>query len=441
MKDLLTTEVLVVGGGPAGIGAALGAASHGAQTLLIENHGFFGGIASFTMGMCMNQMRPSGKPRSRVHELLIAKLQAYGKRASTFSDDSLLTHSLFCNVEYLKVAILDALDEVGCKYLVHLPAVDTLVENKRVSGVVVATKNGLAAIRASCVVDCSGDADVAFFAGAETMKDAVGSPMTLCFDVTNVDMEKAREFGGNWENMRQVIAKARAKYPLIPDKWRLNDFPSSTSFYVNHGGTRVFGPMDATDPEQLTKAECMSRRQILQMVDAMREFGGDVLKDIEIIAAGPQIGIRETRRVKGVHVLTEQESLSGCRFDDRISWRSGVLDIGFVRTQKMPTHDVPFGSILPEQVDGLLIGGRCISTDHGAASAGKSMGNCMATGHAAGVAAALSVAQKRMPRELDVRDIQAALRADAVDLEHVGMDEEYLPEANIHWRQGEHWDK
>ena len=199
--------------------------------------------------------------------------------------------------------------------------------------------------------------------------------------------------------------------------------------------------MDATDPVQLTKAECMSRRQILQMVDAMREFGGDVLKDIEIIAAGPQIGIRETRRVKGVHVLTEQESLAGCRFDDVIAWRSGVLDIGFVRTQKMPTHDVPFRSILPEKIDGLLVAGRCISTDHVAASAGKSMGNCMATGHAAGVAAALAVSQRRMPRDLKVSNIQDALRADAVDLDFAAVDTEYPAEANQHWRTGEHWDK
>ena len=157
------------------------------------------------MGMCLNQMRPGGNPRSRIHELLISRLQAYGDRAYVFSSDSLLTHSLFCNVEYLKVAILDALDAVGCTYLVHLPAVDTLVEDGRVTGVVVATKNGLAAIRASCVVDSSGDADVAFFAGAETMKDPVGSPMTLCFDVTNVDMAKARAYGGNWETMQQLI--------------------------------------------------------------------------------------------------------------------------------------------------------------------------------------------------------------------------------------------
>ncbi len=441
MKALINTEVLVVGGGPAGIGAALASAKRGAQTLFIERHAFFGGIASFTVGMCINQMRPGGTSRSAVHELLIEKLEAYGEKAVAFSDENILKHALFCNVEYLKVAILDALDEVGCRYLVHTRCVDSLVENNRIVGVVVATKNGLAEIRAERVVDCTGDADATFFAGAETMKDETGSPMTLCFDVTNVDMEEAFRLGSDRERMAEMGKKAKEKYPLIPDQWRLRRFPSSTCFFINHAGTRVLGPIDATDPEQLSRAECTSRRQVLQMVDAMREFGGEALKDIEIITTGPQLGIRETRRLKGVYVLSEEDSLSGRSFEDGIAWRSGVLDIGFVRTEPMPTHDVPYRSILPEKLDGLLVGGRCISTDHPAASAGKSMGNCMATGHAAGLASALSLEAKCMPRELDVSKLRDALRQDGVDLDQAGGKSEYPESAAHHWREGENWNR
>jgi len=161
-----SVDVLVVGGGPAGIGAALGAARKGARTLLVENHSFFGGIAAWALGMPINQVRPGGKPRSAVHELLVRKLQGYGDQAVRAGK-----HELWCNVEYLKVAVLDALDEAGCRYHVHLRAVDTLVENNRVIGVVVGTKQGLMSIQAKTVVDCTGDADVAFFAGAETMKE------------------------------------------------------------------------------------------------------------------------------------------------------------------------------------------------------------------------------------------------------------------------------
>src|SRR5512137_1732043 len=138
---LADVDVLVVGGGPAGIGAALGAARRGAKTLLLENHSFFGGVAAWSMGMQMNQMRPGGKPRSQIHELLIDKLRAYGDQAVRLGQ-----HEVWCNVEYLKVAALDALDEVGCRCLLHVRAADAIVEHNRVAGVVMATKQGLMVI-------------------------------------------------------------------------------------------------------------------------------------------------------------------------------------------------------------------------------------------------------------------------------------------------------
>ncbi len=410
-------DVLVVGGGPAGIGAALGAASSGANTLLIEHHAFFGGVAAWCLGMPINQMRPGSKPRSKLHELLLAKLRAYGDQAVRVGE-----HQLWCNVDYLKVAVLDALDEVGCKYLVHTRAIDAVVEGDRITGVVVATKRGPAVIRAKAIVDCTGDADVAYYAGAETMKE-VGSlsPMTLCLNLTNVTQEQIRK-----ANIRDIARKAKKKYPLIPDGWGLGKVSNSNSFYINHAGTKNLGQFDATDPVERTQAECQSRRQVLQMTLAMREFGGEELKDIELIGSGTQIGVRETRRIKGPYVLTEQDAQEGRKFDDVIAWRSGFLDIGFVRLSKMKIHDVPYRAILPEKLDGLLMAGRCISATHVAASAGKSMGNCVATGHAAGLAAAMSVKKRCLPRELKVGQLRDALRADGVDLTRGGESQDEL---------------
>ena len=407
----------MVGGGPAGIGAALGAARQGTNVLLIENQGFFGGVAAYGLGMPINQMRPEGKPRSRVHELVIQKLLNYGDLAVKIGG-----HQLWCNVEYLKVAVLDALDEFDCRYLLHTRAVDSIVENNLITGVVVSTKEGLKKISAKVVIDCSGDGDVAYFAGAETMKETGSlSPMTLLFNVTNIDIEKAQQV-----NINTIIENARNKYPLIPNRWTLSVFPSSNSFYINHGGTHEIGQFDGTDPEQLTKAESVSRRQVLQMVHAMREYGGEALQNIEIVATSPQIGVRETRRVKGLYELTEEDALSGRRFEDCIAWRSGFLDIGFVRFSKMKIHDVPYRAIIPEKLDGLLTAGRCISATHVAASAGKSMGNCMATGHAAGLAATLSIKKGCLPRELPVKELQKALQADGVNLTRSGDDQQQL---------------
>jgi hypothetical protein len=412
LPRLADTDILVVGGGPAGIGAALGAARSGVKTFLIENHAFFGGIASFCIGMNVNQMCPAG-PRSVVHELLIRKLLAYGDLAGRVHG-----HALACNVEYLKVAILDALDEVGCEYLVHTQAVDAVVKSNRVTGVAVSTKRGLQTVAAKVVVDCTGDADVAHFAGAETLFDKDNSPMTLALNVTNFNMLNT---GGS--DFKSALKKGRksGKYPLLPGSCLVQRFPSSNTVMINHHGTRTYGPIDATDPYELTAAECFSRRQVLQMVTAYREFGGEALKNVELICTGPQIGVRESRRIKGAYVLSEQDAVTGKKFEDVVAWRSGKIDLGGgVYDADMKVLNVPYRALLPEKVDGLLAAGRCMSTTHIAHSAGKSMGNCVATGHAAGLAAALAVKNHCLPRELNIKKLQDAIRADGVDLNYTG---------------------
>ena len=234
-----TADVLVVGGGPAGIGAAAGAARAGAKTLLIENHSFFGGIGAWQVGMPFNQIRPNGKPRSTVHELLFQKVKAMGDQAATFS-----SHGMYCNVEYLKVAVLDMLDAAGVKYYVHLRAVDSIVEKNRVTGVAVATKRGLMTIRAKCVVDCTGDADIAYFAGAETMTDPKElMPVTLGLVLTNIDKTKV-----NRNQILSAIQRGKAKYPLITSGFmEMMPVANSTNWWVNHAGLSDMGRIDATD--------------------------------------------------------------------------------------------------------------------------------------------------------------------------------------------------
>lgn len=402
---LANTDVLVVGGGPAGIAAAIASAKSGVRTLLLESHGFFGGVAAWGMGMCMNQMRPSGKPRGCIHELLLKNLQTYGDQAVRVSD-----HQFLVNVEYLKAALLDSLDQFGVTYLVHAKVVDALTKGDAITGVVIATKTGLRKISAKVVIDCSGDADVAYFAGAPTLMETGNlSPQTLLFNVGNIQENKRQDLVAAFE-------KARGKYPLIPHGWSLKQVANSHYYYVNHSGTKTHGNFDITDIRQFTEAECLSRRQVVQMVQAMREFGDGEFKQIELVGAGPQIGVRESRRIQGSYLLSEQDAINGSRFDDAIAWRSGWLDIGFTRLTQMRIHQVPYRCLIPEKVEGLLAAGRCISTTHAGLSAGKSMGNCIATGHAAGVSAALSLKYGTLPRQLEVKAIQAVLAKDDVNL-------------------------
>jgi len=426
-RDIMETEVLVVGGGVAGIGAALGAARCGAKTLLLEDCGFFGGVAAWGVGMQINQMRPKGVPRSVIHEMLIEKLLAFGEHAAIFGIRSPGngSHALLVNTNYLKVAVLDVLDQVGCRYLVHTRAVDTVVEQNCVKGVVIATKRGLLTVRAQVVIDCTGDADVAYFAGAETMI-ATGriSPQTLCFNTANVTPEQVK---AGRAHFMQHQAEAKQTFPLIQKHMPgIGQVANGHYFYSNHPGTRDLGQFDVTDPEQFTRAECLSRRQIVQTVESWRRFGGEDLKDIDLVGTGARIGVRESRRLKGVYILTEEDAMEGRKFADGIAWRSGNLDIGGIRCVRMKIHDVPYRALLPETVDGLLVAGRCISATHEGASAGKSMGNCMATGHAAGVAAALAVQKNQIPRDLDAKAIRARLMQDQVDLDFSGQTQDWM---------------
>ncbi|MBP1596340.1 MAG: hypothetical protein H6Q05_1717 [Acidobacteria bacterium] len=410
-----SVDILVVGGGPAGIGAALGAARAGAQTLLIENHSFFGGVGAWMMGMEINQMRPGKKPRSLVHELLIEKLVAYGDQAVSIGDVN--GHELWCNVEYLKVAILDALEAAGVKYLVHVRAVDAIVEKNRLTAVIVATKRGLMAVKAKAVVDCTGDADVAYYAGAETMIDPKSlMPATLGLALTNIDKSKIRA-----ADISSAIRSGRKKYPLIPSGFlEIRPIVKSVSWFINHSGTADMGRVDVTDPVERTRAECQSRRQAYQMAQALRESSNPNVQQVEWVAAGPQLSVRESRRVKGLYVLTEEDTRIGRKFDDAIAWRSGLMDPGGEiggPGGAMKTYHVPYRALVPEKLDGLLAAGRCISTTHVAAAAAKSMGNCMATGHAAGLAASIAVRKGILLREVRVAELQDKLRADGVSFD------------------------
>ena len=356
--------------------------------------------------MPINQMHPGGRKRGAVHELLIQRLQAYGDEAIRIVD-----HAIVCKAEYFKVAATGILHATRCTCF------------GQITGGIVATREGLATVTARATVDATGDADVAHHARAETMKgrkeDGFLSPMTLCLLITNVDVPGARVLERDDRGLMGLIGRARPKYPLLPERmhFELGPFPLKSCLVIDHAGFKPHGILDGRRVTDPTGAERHSRRQAIHVVQALREFGGRGFQNVQLAATGSRAGVRETRRIRRVHVLTEDDAMSGRRFDDAVAWRSGMLDVGFVRYERMEVHDVPNRTLLPEKVDGLLVAGRCISATHVAASAGKSMGNCVATGHAAGLAAAIAAAKGCAPRELDVRELQDSLAADDVDLE------------------------
>lgn len=179
-EQYLDVDVLVAGGGPAGLAAALGAQRMGVHALLVERMGFLGGVGAIGLGMTINQMRPGGKPRSKIHESLITQIQKFGDSVLRIED-----HALITNTEYLKLAVFLMLEESDCDYLLHSFVSDTIVERDAVTGVVISSKAGPLHVTAKRVVDATGDGDVCFFAGCPMVKgresDGFFSPMTSLF--------------------------------------------------------------------------------------------------------------------------------------------------------------------------------------------------------------------------------------------------------------------
>ncbi len=187
--------------------------------------------------------------------------------------------------------------------------------------------------------------------------------------------------------------------------------------FVNHAGIKSYGVLDGTNPVDLTKAERIMRQQAVDVVRILRDKKVPGFANAYLQPVSAWAGVREARRIVGEYVLTEENALTAARFPDAIACRFGLLDIGFVRYEKMTPHDVPYRVLIPKKIDNILASGRNISTTHVAMSAGKSMGNCMATGHAAGVTAALSIRERVTPRDLNVRFVQERLVEDGVPLE------------------------
>ena len=395
-----TVDVLVVGSGPAGIGAALAAKRQGVKCLIVESYSFFGGSAVWDLGKPMEQMRPGSKARSAVHERLLKHLTDLGSQAARIEG-----HKVHPNVHFLKAAIVDALDEAQCPYYVHVQAADAVVEDNRVTGVILVTKQGLMRVNAKVVLDCTGDASIASFAGAPTVSKGLASaPMSLSAAYIDVDVSSVKT-----DDITSAFNSARGKYPLLPKTVHgLKQVSNSGFGYMDHSGTSGFGPLDPLDPLQRSQAECKSRRQVLQMEHAMRESSTTALQDIDICEGAPQICVPLPRRVKGLYTLTPQDVAKGAYFPDTIALRYDIVNNALV------SCGVPYRTMVPASLDGILNAGSGISAAGGAAS--TAAGNCMATGHAAGLAAAMSVKQGIMPRELKVAELQDALRKDEVSL-------------------------
>lgn len=408
---MVETEVLVCGGGCAGLAAALSAARNGARTLLVERAGFAGGIVTAVGLPYFDGIADIKDNRIVVRGIgleLLAKSGICEANATHVKVHNPTIH----NVEAFKL-LADRLlaKEEKLRVLYHSMACGVEMDGERIAAVLVANKGGLTRVQAKQVIDCTGDADIAAWAGAPTEKAPELQPLTLHFRIGNV---KPTPGLGKLCRAALEAAHQRGELPMYYGPGIMFMF-APDEVYVH--GIRV--PGDASDPADLTRAEMQGRSDAWAMFEAWkREVPG--FEEAYFITSGPFIGVRETRRIVGQHVLAEDEILATKPFDDAIATGCWYLDVhpnkitaggaNAVPKQQPAPYDIPYRSLVPKQVSNLLVAGRCHSTTRLAQSSTRVTVTAMALGEAAAVASAIAIQGGTSPLKLDGADVRKKLR-------------------------------
>ena len=428
-------DVCIIGAGSAGSTAAIAAARTGATTLLVDRLPFLGGTSTAVLDTFYGFYTPGSESRKVVGGIgddVVAALRSLGpvvERPNTYGAGTGITYL----AEHLKVAWERLVAESGARVLLHalLQAAD--VRDGRIESVVIATRAGLARVRATTYVDASGDADLCAFAGFgfETAGELdPAQTLTTSFRMANVDMVRRRTIDKAEFHALMAAAAESGDYELPRREGSDHITPVDgviatvmtrlDSYRRDADGSIV----NATDPWFLTQAEIDGRRQALEYV----RFLHDRVPGYEgasLVAMGTQIGVRETRRVYGDYRVTREDVLSAHTFDDAIGLCGAPIEDhhGGADTvwQYLPDGQavgIPYRSLLVRDAANVLVAGRCFSATHDAHASIRSMAQCMAMGQAAGTAAALAeVAGGRAPRDLDIDALRDRLRRDGAVLE------------------------
>lgn len=435
-------DVLVIGGGPAGIGAAVAAARAGARTALVERYGFLGGNATAGLvGPFMTSYSFDGKQQlvRGVFDELVRRMEVFGgavhpgniEGGSSYSGYYINGHSNVTpfDPEGVKLVAAEMADESGVRMFLHSFFMDTLLEDGRVAGAIILNKSGLQAIRAHTTIDCSADGDVAYKAGAEMEvgreSDGKMQPMTMFFRIGGVDEQEVQRYVDEHPEERTCMFNSLIEEMMKTREWPVNKnhlsvYRSTQPGVYRVNTTRIQG-VDGTDVEDLTRAELEGRRQAFKLVEiARKRFPG--FANAALIDTAAQIGVRETRRIVGEYKLTYEDLKTGRSFPDTIALYGYFIDIHNPTGATTDTYNtaniyhLPYRILVPIEVDGLLVAGRCVAATHEAFGAIRVMPCAFALGQAAGASAALASRKKIEPRQVEINELLALLHEQDVVL-------------------------
>lgn len=420
---LLECDVAVVGGGPAGIAAAVGAARAGANTVIVERYGFLGGNITVCGVEPPSWYRQEatvmpGGVQKEIEERMIAldAVQPVAFRPSL---------GLAYDTEVYKYMADDYIQENGITPVYHCMGTVPYMVDHEVRGVITESKSGRMAILAKRVVDATGDADLVFRSGAPCRK---GDPETgklqagtLKFFLNEVDIDAIEATMDSDPDSRhplrhkllyQPFRKAReAGEEPFPDSYNCIFYSPIRPNQLNVNLATKDDTLDGTDVMSLTSSEIRMRKTALKVIDRLRRYG-DGFENAKLRNYAAAVGIRETRRIEGSYTLTNRDVYTRARFDDTIGVfpvyadGEGVKEIPFTDAY----FQVPFRILQPQGVENLLAAGRCISCDRASVPTTRQMDFCMVTGQAAGAASALSIRQGVASRDVDIASLQEELQ-------------------------------
>lgn len=431
-----TPEVLVVGAGPAGIGAAIAAARNGAKVMLLERYGFLGGNLTIAMVNPMFTFHDiNGKQviRGIAGELvdrLVQLKSSQGHVSDLTFDNASMTPF---DPEGMKYLLFEMVKEAGVELLLHSWAVGVIKEDANIKGIIIENKSGRQVICPQYIIDCSADADIAAMAKSPFVKgrkgDGAMQPVTLFFRIGGINSNALRGWMKNNRDLlkdsptdieidsSEAIAFLGLK-ELVKKGMENGEFPKDAAprilFYqlpmegqIAVNATRLQG-IDGTNARDLTRAEVETRVQAWEIHKFLqRHVGG--FEESYVLDTGVQVGVRETRHIIGDYELTEDDVLSNRAFEDGIACGTFAIDIHppegeqqvFTGSGKA-VYEIPYRCMIPKDLDNVLVAGRAISATHNAFGSARVMATCMGIGQGAGVAMALLVKTKQITREMDV---------------------------------------